>query len=111
MDLFTSAGGDFDIAVRAALTAYREAGMKAEIAQERPGFARLMIIDDAGRSVKVELGVDWRAHHRSGWRSALFCTRTTRSRTRWPPSTAEPKSATSLTLTRCCAVAVTPWTI
>lgn len=36
--------------------------MKAEIAQESPGFARLMITDDAGRSVKVELGVDWRAH-------------------------------------------------
>ncbi|MFG3439824.1 nucleotidyl transferase AbiEii/AbiGii toxin family protein [Nonomuraea sp. NPDC047897] len=62
VDLFTSAGGDFDLAVRVALTAYREAGMKAEITQEGPGFARLLVTDDVGRSVKVELGVDWRAH-------------------------------------------------
>ncbi|MDR8410452.1 nucleotidyl transferase AbiEii/AbiGii toxin family protein [Nonomuraea sp. 3-1Str] len=62
VDLFTSAGGDFDLAVRAALTAYREAGMKAEITQEGPGFARLLVIDDVGRSAKVEMAVDWRAH-------------------------------------------------
>ncbi|GAA2648827.1 nucleotidyl transferase AbiEii/AbiGii toxin family protein [Nonomuraea recticatena] len=62
VDLFTSTGGDFDAAVGTALTAYREAGMKAEITQENPGFARLLVTDEGGRSVKVEMGVDWRAH-------------------------------------------------
>ncbi|MGN9783444.1 nucleotidyl transferase AbiEii/AbiGii toxin family protein [Nonomuraea sp. ZG12] len=62
VDLFTSADGEFDAAVHAALTAYREAGMKAEITQENPGFARLLVTDASGRSVKVEMGVDWRAH-------------------------------------------------
>lgn len=62
VDLFTSARGGFDSAVRAALTAYRNAGMKADITHENPGFARLLITDESGTSVKVELGVDWRAH-------------------------------------------------
>lgn len=62
VDLFTSAGGDFDTAVLAALAAYREAGLKAEVTLESPGFARLLLTDDDGHSVKVEMGVDWRAH-------------------------------------------------
>ncbi|MEU4230696.1 nucleotidyl transferase AbiEii/AbiGii toxin family protein [Nonomuraea sp. NPDC026600] len=36
--------------------------MQAEITQENPGFARLLVTDGGGRSVKVEMGVDWRAH-------------------------------------------------
>ncbi|MEV7007907.1 nucleotidyl transferase AbiEii/AbiGii toxin family protein [Streptosporangium sp. NPDC051022] len=62
VDLFTSTGGDFDAAVAAALAAYRDAGLKAETTLESPGFARLLITDGDGHAVKVEMGVDWRAH-------------------------------------------------
>ncbi|MEV6859842.1 nucleotidyl transferase AbiEii/AbiGii toxin family protein [Streptosporangium subroseum] len=62
VDLFTSTGGEFDAAVIAAVTAYRAAGLKAEITLANQGFARLLVTDDDGHSVKIELGVDWRAH-------------------------------------------------
>jgi hypothetical protein len=62
VDLFTAAGGDFEAAVGAAEAAYRGAGLKAEITLQNPGFARLLVTNAEGRSVKVEMGVDWRAH-------------------------------------------------
>ncbi|MFI7050591.1 nucleotidyl transferase AbiEii/AbiGii toxin family protein [Streptosporangium canum] len=62
VDLFTSAGGDFDAAVVAAVAAYRDAGLKVEMTLENPGFARLLVTDDDSCSVKIEMGVDWRAH-------------------------------------------------
>ncbi|MEU9834276.1 nucleotidyl transferase AbiEii/AbiGii toxin family protein [Streptosporangium sp. NPDC048047] len=62
VDLFTSADGDFDTAVIAAAAAYRDAGLKVETTLAAPGFARLLVTDGDGRSVKIEMGVDWRAH-------------------------------------------------
>ncbi|WP_347588838.1 nucleotidyl transferase AbiEii/AbiGii toxin family protein [Acrocarpospora sp. B8E8] len=62
VDLFTSTGGDFDAAVVAALEAYRQAGLTAETTMVNPGFARLLLTDADGHSVRVEMGVDWRAH-------------------------------------------------
>jgi hypothetical protein len=53
---------DFEAAVGAAEAAYRGAGLKAEITLQNPGFARLLVTNAEGRSVKVEMGVDWRAH-------------------------------------------------
>ncbi|MGI5287203.1 nucleotidyl transferase AbiEii/AbiGii toxin family protein [Nonomuraea polychroma] len=62
VDLFTAAGGEFEAAVVAAEAAYRHAGLKVEIELQNPGFARLLITDAEERSVRVEMGVDWRAH-------------------------------------------------
>ncbi|SFI84755.1 Nucleotidyl transferase AbiEii toxin, Type IV TA system [Streptosporangium canum] len=62
VDLFTSVGGEFEAAVVAAVAAYRDAGLKVEITLENPGFARLLVTDGDSHSVKIEMGVDWRAH-------------------------------------------------
>lgn len=62
VDLFTCPGGNFDVAVAAAEAAYRDAGLKVATTRHGTGFARLLITDADERSVKVEMGVDWRSH-------------------------------------------------
>jgi hypothetical protein len=64
VDLFTvnEARSQFDEAVKAAIKAYRAAGLAAETTLSNDGFARLLITEPDGHSVKVELGIDWRAH-------------------------------------------------
>lgn len=45
------------------IEAYEAAGIQVEVSVRNSGFARLVVTDPAlGRSSKVELGVDWRAH-------------------------------------------------
>jgi Nucleotidyl transferase AbiEii toxin, Type IV TA system len=64
VDLFTVAqsSDDFDRAVESAVKAYRAAGLTVEVSVHNAGFARLNLSDADGTAVKVELGVDWRAH-------------------------------------------------
>jgi hypothetical protein len=64
VDLFTvaEAQGHFDEAVSAAVKAYRAAGLTVQILRRNPGFARLHLADDHGGQVRVEMGIDWRAH-------------------------------------------------
>jgi hypothetical protein len=107
VDLFTSAGGDFDTAVVAAVAAYRDAGLKVEMTLENPGFARLLITDGDSRSVKIEMGVDWRPTRRSGLRSVPCSILTTRWATRSPHCTAELRSGISSTCSPSCAAAAT----
>lgn len=52
----------FNDAVVTAVTAYEAAGLKVEIMRHDAGFARLNLTDSESRQVRVELGVDWRAH-------------------------------------------------
>ncbi|SEG72462.1 Nucleotidyl transferase AbiEii toxin, Type IV TA system [Thermomonospora echinospora] len=64
VDLFTvnEARDQFGEAVAAATAAYRSAGFDVEVPLSNDGFARLLITTPDGHSVKVELGIDWRAH-------------------------------------------------
>ncbi|MEO3786059.1 nucleotidyl transferase AbiEii/AbiGii toxin family protein [Actinocorallia sp. B10E7] len=52
----------FQEAVTAAVDAYRHEGFGVETALAGDGFVRLLLTSPDGRSVKVELGIDWRAH-------------------------------------------------
>jgi hypothetical protein len=64
VDLFTvnEARGQFGDAVAAAVAAFQDAGFKVETTLAGDGFIRLVLTAADGRSVKVELGIDWRAH-------------------------------------------------
>ncbi len=64
VDLFTvdEARAQFQEAVTAAVDAYRNEGFDVETTLAGDGFVRLLLISSDGRSVKVELGIDWRAH-------------------------------------------------
>ncbi|RAY14582.1 hypothetical protein DPM19_12480 [Actinomadura craniellae] len=64
VDLFTvnEARTQFQEAVTAAIDAYRREGFGVETALAGDGFVRLLLTSPDGRSVKVELGIDWRAH-------------------------------------------------
>ncbi|MGH3719911.1 MAG: nucleotidyl transferase AbiEii/AbiGii toxin family protein [Pseudonocardiaceae bacterium] len=64
VDLFTvsQAESSFDEAVSAAVAAYLAVGLAVEIMRRDPAFTRLVLTDDQGRRVRVELGIDWRAH-------------------------------------------------
>jgi hypothetical protein len=64
VDLFTDRLDpvSFARAVRAAVAAYREAGFGVGVEVSAEAFARLLLTDPAGRSAKVELACDWRAH-------------------------------------------------
>lgn len=64
VDLFTvsQAESSFDEAVSAAVAAYLAAGLAVEIMRRDPAFTRMVLTDDQGRRVRVELGIDWRAH-------------------------------------------------
>lgn len=64
VDLFTvnDARSQFSEAVTAATDAYRDAGFDVDVPLSNDGFARLLITAPDGHSVKVELGIDWRAH-------------------------------------------------
>lgn len=65
VDLFTTMDAEvtFPAAVRAAIAAYQQDGLDAEIVLESTGFARLTITDPEEHvSAKVELGIDWRQH-------------------------------------------------
>lgn len=64
VDLFTVAQAEssFGEAVSAAAEAYLTAGLMVEIVRHDPAFARMILTDNQGRRVRVELGIDWRAH-------------------------------------------------
>ncbi|MFF5262210.1 nucleotidyl transferase AbiEii/AbiGii toxin family protein [Actinomadura viridis] len=64
VDLFTvnDSRERFGEAVAAATGAYRDAGFDVDIPLSNDCFARLMVTTPDHRSVKVELGIDWRAH-------------------------------------------------
>jgi hypothetical protein len=64
VDLFTTLGapGSFAEGVDAAITAYRTAGLKVEIGIRNSSFARIYLTAPSGEQVRVEFGVDWRAH-------------------------------------------------
>jgi hypothetical protein len=65
VDLFPTMAAEqaFPEAVRAAIAAYRTAGLDVEPVVENDSFARLMVHEPAsGRSSKVELGIDWRQY-------------------------------------------------
>jgi Nucleotidyl transferase AbiEii toxin, Type IV TA system len=64
VDLFTVADAEdrFDEAVSTAIEAYRAAGLTVEILRHNPAFARLRLTDGQGGQVRVEMGIDWRAH-------------------------------------------------
>lgn len=64
VDLFTVADAEdrFDEAVSTAIEAYRAAGLTVEILPHNPAFARLRLTDGQGGQVRVEMGIDWRAH-------------------------------------------------
>ncbi|HKR50649.1 MAG TPA: hypothetical protein VJT72_13935 [Pseudonocardiaceae bacterium] len=46
----------------AAIEAYQAAGLTVEILRHNPAFARLRLTDGQGGQVRVEMGIDWRAH-------------------------------------------------
>jgi hypothetical protein len=53
----------FPEAVRAAMAAYRVAGLDVELLVENDAFARLRVRDpSSGRDSKVEFGIDWRQY-------------------------------------------------
>ena len=64
VDLFTvaDAEGHFDEAVSTVVEAYRAAGLGVEILRQNPAFARLRLTDGQGDQMRVEMGIDWRAH-------------------------------------------------
>lgn len=64
VDLFTVADAQahFDEAVSVAVEAYRAAGLTVEILRHNPAFTRLRLTDGQGGQVRVEMGIDWRAH-------------------------------------------------
>ncbi|WP_088286645.1 nucleotidyl transferase AbiEii/AbiGii toxin family protein [Kineosporia sp. A_224] len=65
VDMFTTLAAEqtFPEAVRAAVTAYTDAGLAVEVLLENATFARLSVRDPAAeRESKVELGIDWRQH-------------------------------------------------
>jgi hypothetical protein len=64
VDLFTVADAEdcFNEAVSTAIEAYRAAGLTVEILRHNPAFARLRLTDGQGGQVRVEMGIDWRAH-------------------------------------------------
>lgn len=64
VDLFTvnEARAQFQEAVTVAVDAYRREGFGVETALAGDGFVRLLLTSPDGRSMKVELGIDWRAH-------------------------------------------------
>lgn len=64
VDLFTDIADPvaFSEAVDAVTAAYRAAGLTVEAEKSGGVFARFAVADGQGRTAKVELGCDWRAH-------------------------------------------------
>jgi hypothetical protein len=64
VDLFTVAAAEeqFGQAVAAAVAAYRDGGLTVETTLQSPAFARLVLTSVDGEQVRVEFGIDWRAH-------------------------------------------------
>lgn len=64
VDLFTDIADPvaFSEAVDAVTAAYRAAGLTVEVEKSGGVFARFAVADGQGRTAKVELGCDWRAH-------------------------------------------------
>jgi len=64
IDLFTApiTAAQFSAAVDQAVAALQDAGLTVRRVRTAQQFARLIVVDVAGRSTDVDLGVDWRAH-------------------------------------------------
>jgi hypothetical protein len=64
VDLFTTLGapGSFAEGVDAAVAAYRAAELEVAIEIRNSSFARIYLRAPGGEQVRVEFGVDWRAH-------------------------------------------------
>lgn len=65
VDMFTTLAAEqtFPEAVRAAVTAYADGGLRVDVVLENATFARLSVQDPVSeRESKVELGIDWRQH-------------------------------------------------
>jgi hypothetical protein len=64
VDLFTTLGspGSFSDGVDAAIVAYRAANLEVVVEVRNASFARIYLHTPAGEQVRVEFGVDWRAH-------------------------------------------------
>jgi hypothetical protein len=64
VDLFTTVGapGGFTAGVDAAVAAYRAAGLEVTVGTMNATFARIYLDAPDGEQVRVEFGVDWRAH-------------------------------------------------
>lgn len=65
VDMFTTLTAEqtFPEAVRAAVTAYADAGLRVDVLLQNATFARLSVRDPSTeQESKVELGIDWRQH-------------------------------------------------